>query len=391
MPMPSPCTSAVGREGSQKVESTSFTCFLDRYLNLLGFIWAGGHKEPAGSMLLPRVIFLSMISTSAHAWASPLDNSIGSSGDVPAVRRQVLSDFFNAAAKCTSSSALVVGGIACAPTVVSASATSRGSDGANPKVTNLANFPYRDDWTGSNLKLLSISDAASLATSSSAGKATAAITQFEMGRWPDPILRRQATPISRDMLGTEQLKVVGEALRKTAQAEGAVGLAAQQCGVDGRMLWIDTSDIDRLSLGANKYRARGNKSVGQSQVGEGALAKRPNSREQSEGLFLVNPRITRRSSEMEMLPWTETCLVLPPRFSATVLRDAFITVEYETLDGATKSISLDGELARCVQHEMDHDRGILLVDHIDLGEMEGGERGTMANLEREGHSKRMTI
>ena len=94
---------------------------------------------------------------------------------------------------------------------------------------------------------------------------------------------------------------------------------------------------------------------------------------------------------MEMLPWTETCLVLPPKFSATVLRDASITVEYETLDGETNSISLDGELARCVQHEMDHDRGILLVDHIDLGEMEGGERGTMATLERENHSLRMTL
>ena len=340
-------------------------------------------------MLLSHVTCLSMI-TSAHGW-SLLDNGIGSSGDVPLMRRrQVLSDFFDVAAKCTSSSFLVAGGIACAPTVVSASPTSRESDGANSKVTNLANFPYRDDWTGSNLKLLSISDAASLAKTPSTNKATATITQFEMGRWPDPILRRQATPIPRHMLGTEQLKVVGDALRKTALAEGAVGLAAQQCGVDGRMLWIDMSDIDRLSLGVNKYRARGNKSVGQSRVGEGALAI-SNSREQAEGLFLVNPRITRRSSEMEMVPWTETCLVLPPKFSATVLRDASISVEYETLDGETKSISLDGELARCVQHEMDHDRGILLVDHIDLGEMEGGVSGTMANLERENHSKRMRL
>ena len=340
-------------------------------------------------LLHTTCIFLSIIA-SAHAW-SLLGNGFGSSGDVPLIRRrQVLSDFFNAAAKCASSSILVVGGITCAPTVVSAGATSRGSDGPNPKVTNLANFPYRDDWTGSNLKLLSISDAASLATSSSTDQATAAITQFEMGRWPDPILRRQATPIPRHMLGTDQLKVVGYALRKTAQAEGAVGLAAQQCGVDGRMLWIDTSDIDRLSLGVSKHRARGNKSVGQSQVGEGALAT-SNSRDQAQGLFLVNPRITRRSSEMEMLPWTETCLVLPPRFSAAVLRDASITLEYETLDGETKSISLDGELARCVQHEMDHDRGILLVDHIYLGEMEGGERGTMATLERENHSKRMAL
>lgn len=347
----------------------------------------GCRKEPADSMLL-HTIFLSMI-ISANGW-SVIDNGTASSDDVPLMRRQVLSDFFNAASKCTSSSVLVVGEIACAPNVASASPTFRESDGPNPKVTNLANFPYRDDWTGSNLKLLSISDAASLATSPSTDKATAAITQFEMGRWPDPILRRQATPIPRHMLGTDQLKVVGSALRKTAQAEGAVGLAAQQCGVDGRMLWIDTSDIDRLSLGVSKHRARVNKSFSQSQVGEGTLAIR-NSRDQAEGLFLVNPRITRRSSEMEMLPWTETCLVLPPKFSATVLRDASISVDYETLDGETKSISLDGELARCVQHEMDHDRGILLVDHIDLVEMEGGERGTMANIERENHSLRMTL
>lgn len=379
--MAGPCTSAPVWRG-KRVAKHLIYLFLAPVSQSFRLYLSGGHKEPAGSML-PRVIFLSMI-TSAHAWAL-LDNGIGSSGDVPVVRRrQFLSDFFNAAAKCTSSSLLVVDGIACEPTVVSASPTSRGSDGGA-----LANFPYRDDWTGSNLKLLSISDAASLATSSSADKTTAA-TQFEMGRWPDPILRRQATPIPGDMLSTDQLKVVGDALRKTAQAEGAVGLAAQQCGVDGRMLWIDTSDIDRLSLGVNKHRARGNKSVGQSHAGEGEITMKK-SREKAEGLFLVNPRITRRSSEMEMLPWTETCLVLPQKFSATVLRDASISVEYETLDGETKSISLDGELARCVQHEMDHDRGILLVDHIDLGEMEGGESGTMANLERENHSKRMTL
>ena len=367
--------------------SDCFALSVSLFLALL-IVLGGWSKEP-GSMLPRASICLSMM-VSAHAW-SMLDNANGSSGDSPAVRmrRQVLADLFDVAAKCAASS--VAGGIVCAPTAVSASSATPGGSGvANLEVTDLANFPYRDDWTGSNLRLLSITDAASLATSSSADKTT--VTQFEMGRWPDPILRRQAAPISSTFLGTDQLKVVGEALRKTAQAEGAVGLAAQQCGVDGRMLWINTSDTVKLSSSTNKRKMGRYKGVAQQyQVGEGAMMTSEPGGRQAEGLFLVNPRITWRSSEMNMLPWTETCLVLPPKFSATVLRDASITVEYETLEGETKSISLDGELARCVQHEMDHDRGILLVDHIDLGEMEGGESGTMATLERENHSLRMTL
>ena len=297
-------------------------------------------------------------------------------------RRQILSDSINVAARCAcalSSADLVAGGIVLRPRAVSA----RMSD--DLVVTDRANFRYRDDWTGSNLKWLSISDAASLVTSSSSDNH---VLQLEMGRWPDPILRRPANPIPWNMLGTEQLKVVGHALRTTARAEGAVGLAAQQCGVDGRMVWIDTSsEGDKRPTSTSKRKMlRGNK--GAAQVGEG-MSTNQNDGDDNEGLFLINPRITWRSSEMEMLPWTETCLVLPPHFSATVLRDASISVEYETLQGETKSISLDRELARCVQHEMDHDRGILIVDHIDLGEMDGGEEGTMAMMERKNHPLRM--
>lgn len=72
-------------------------------------------------------------------------------------------------------------------------------------------------------------------------------------------------------------------------------------------------------------------------------------------------------------------LVLPPEFKATLLRDAEVTIEYETLlltdddgnggCGETKQITLSGELARCAQHEMDHDKGILIVDHVDVDEL----------------------
>ena len=43
---------------------------------------------------------------------------------------------------------------------------------------------------------------------------------------------------------------------------------------------------------------------------------------------MVNPTIVARSSELEMQVWEEYCLVLPSTFRATVLRDAWIEIEY---------------------------------------------------------------
>jgi len=104
------------------------------------------------------------------------------------------------------------------------------------------------------------------------------------------------------------------------------------------------------------------------------------------GIFLVNPRILSRSSEVDMNVWTEQCLVLPPDFTATVLRDSLITVEYETLEGQTRTIQLEGELSRAAQHEMDHDRGVLILDHVSLDEM---SNDIMRMLESRGHEERM--
>ena len=74
-----------------------------------------------------------------------------------------------------------------------------------------------------------------------------------------------------------------------------------------------------------------------------------------------------------MLVWTA------PEFRATLLRDAEVIIEYESLEcldgsslgscGSTKQITFQGELARCTQHEMDHDRGRLIVDHVPLDEL----------------------
>lgn len=191
------------------------------------------------------------------------------------------------------------------------------------------------NWQGTSLPgPLSLSDTCKLLTKSSSKQS------FNMARWPDPILRIPSSniPISifQNKKQLEQLYLVATALRNTAREEGAVGLAAQQCGIDASLIFIDNINNDK-------------------------------------GIFLVNPRIIKRSPESEMLVWTEECLVLPPQFRATLLRDAEVSIEYEALElescGVTKQITLKGELARCCQHEMDHDRGVLITDHVPLDEL----------------------
>jgi len=210
----------------------------------------------------------------------------------------------------------------------------------DPRLANYQPFANDDSWRSTALPIRSISEACEQAERTGL---------LDFGRWPDPALRREASSVPRsvfdDTLKLEELATVARALRSTARKEGAVGLAAQQCGVDASILFIDHVSSQRIQ----------------------------------QGIALINPRIIRRSPETEMQIWTEECLVLPPEFRATLLRDKKVTIEYESLesidgipyfaDGLTKQITLSGELARCAQHEMDHSRGVLITDHVSLSEM----------------------
>lgn len=209
--------------------------------------------------------------------------------------------------------------------------------------TSLLNYQYSQDWTGTSLTLLSVEEAAKQ-------------NQWQMGRWPDPILRRPADPVDQSLFATDTLKIACERLKETAQREGAVGLAAQQCGVNARIVFLDKVTLHPFAL--------------------------PSS------MTLINPLITWRSPEIKMKVWMENCLVLPPTFAATVLRDASINIDYQTIDGAWKQLQLTGEAARCAQHELDHDRGILVTDHVDLDDL---ENDLMREIESEGHQRRMAI
>ncbi len=259
-------------------------------------------------------------------------------------------------------SAMAFGTVGSSPPLSFASTT---SDSNNSVVQHP--FIYSDSWTGTSLNIMSLEASTERGAYSSD---ESGLYWWAMGKWPDPALRIPAKPVDPAMwLNTKQQERLGLAatiLRDTARREGAVGLAAQQCGVDARMVFLSAS-------GRNA------------------------------DIVLINPRIVARSPESSMKVWTEECLVLPPTFRATVLRDDWIDVEYdffyEYRPSTKELISSAGsqspmkrrffrEQSRCLQHELDHDRGILITDHVGLDEL---ENDLMRRIETVGHDRRQTL
>jgi peptide deformylase len=78
-------------------------------------------------------------------------------------------------------------------------------------------------------------------------------------------------------------------------------------------------------------------------------------------LFLINPEIVEYSDRIET--YNEGCLSLPDQF-ADLPRPEAITLDYLDYDGAPPQLRADGLLSRCIQHEMDHLKGRLFVDHL---------------------------
>lgn len=190
---------------------------------------------------------------------------------------------------------------------------------------------YSDTWTGTRLSVMNIEEASSMNT-------------WSMARWPDPVLRRPADTVADKWFGTSQLQRVCTLLKSVCLRHRAVGLAAQQCAINARIIYLRNQPM------------------------------------------FVNPHIVQRSPEVDMKVWRELCLVLPPDFRATVLRDAWVDVEYQDTYGNTRVKRLKGEPARAMQHECDHDRGILITDHVDLADL---ANDIMREIETPGHEQRM--
>jgi peptide deformylase len=219
-----------------------------------------------------------------------------------------------------------------------------------------ASLVYSDEWTGTALSLVTVQESAAASTRE----------YWPMAQWPDPILRHVAAPVEQELFGTAALQTACRRLERTAIREKAVGLAAQQCGVNARIVYLE----------------RSNQNTGPWHL--------PFSSPSSSlaTLTMINPNIVQRSPETEMRVWTEQCLVLPPTLQVTLLRDAWVDVEYQNVAGEWCKERLEGEVARAAQHELDHDRGILMTDHVSLDEL---ENDLMRSIEQQGHDQRMVL
>lgn len=75
----------------------------------------------------------------------------------------------------------------------------------------------------------------------------------------------------------------------------------------------------------------------------------------------INPVVTPLTDEL--VPYQEGCLSIPQVYD-TVNRPAKVRIEALDEHGNAFSVEADGLLAVCIQHELDHLKGIVFVDYL---------------------------
>ena len=149
---------------------------------------------------------------------------------------------------------------------------------------------------------------------------------------PDPILREISKPVERF---DEELKTLIIDMFETMYHAPGIGLAAVQVGVPIRLLVMDLQEPENP------------------EDPESPVVKEPR--------VFINPEILWASETTA--PHTEGCLSVPDQY-AEVLRPDRIRARWQDERGGTQEAELDGLLAVCLQHEMDHLEGVLFIDHL---------------------------
>ena len=160
---------------------------------------------------------------------------------------------------------------------------------------------------------------------------------------PDPRLKIVSSPVTEF---DEDLKTLVADMFETMYDAPGIGLAAIQIGVPKRVLVIDLQpeDEDAEPVPCNHDGH--------------AHHHRPTRKEPR---VFVNPEIL--DPAPELATYQEGCLSVPDIY-ADVDRPATCRVRYQDLEGNFHEEQLDGLMATCIQHEMDHLEGILFIDHL---------------------------
>lgn len=148
---------------------------------------------------------------------------------------------------------------------------------------------------------------------------------------PDPRLRTISSPV--EAIDDDLQRLIDDMFDTMYDAPG-IGLAAIQVGVPKRVLVIDLQEPE-------------------SDEEDAPPVKKP--------LVFINPEILEGSEDLSV--YNEGCLSVPEQF-AEVERPASIRASWMDRDGRIHEERLEGLLATCLQHEMDHLQGVLFIDHL---------------------------
>src|SRR6187401_2634822 len=138
---------------------------------------------------------------------------------------------------------------------------------------------------------------------------------------PDPVLRQISSPVE-DF--DDALRALIDDMFDTMCAAPGIGLAAIQVGLPKRLLVIDLQEPEEE---------------------DGEPVRDP--------LVFINPEILETSETTR--PYHEGCLSVPDQYAEVLRPDR---------DGTQREEWIDGLLAVCLQHEIDHLNGILFIDHL---------------------------
>ena len=138
--------------------------------------------------------------------------------------------------------------------------------------------------------------------------------------FPNPRLRNKGVDVEE----YEAMRGVVRNMADTMYAHEGIGLAAPQVGIRKNLIIFDPSD-DMSNLTA-----------------------------------MVNPKIKAKDGEGFT---NEACLSFP-EMRAKIKRAKNIKVRYKDLDGDTITKDFSGLESICIQHEIDHLKGKLIIDYI---------------------------
>ena len=141
---------------------------------------------------------------------------------------------------------------------------------------------------------------------------------------PDEILKKKSEKIEKL---TNKEKQLANDLFETMYKNNGIGLAAVQVGVLRRMIVIDVSKKD----------------------------------EKKKPLCLINPVV--KSFGKDRSTYEEGCLSIPNTF-IEIERPEICTVSYIDENGDKKNMECDGLLSTCLQHEINHLDGKLIIDYL---------------------------